>query len=59
MSFSFGCEGSDGEVDRKCNCEGMQELYDRVASGGSRHTGSGCSFLGSVQCGSRRDRMAL
>ena len=59
MSFSFGCEGSDGEVDRKCNCEGMQELCDQVASGGSRRTGSGYSFLGNVQRGSRKGKMAL
>ena len=59
MSFSFGCEGSNEEVDGKCNCEGMQEPCDQVASGGSRCTGSGCSFLGNVQCGSRRGRMVL
>ena len=59
MSFSFGYEGSGKEVDGKCSCEGMQELCDQVASGGSRRTGSGCSFLGNVQCGSRRDRMVL
>ena len=59
MSFSFGCEGSDEEVDGKCSCEGMQELCDRVASRGSRCTGSGYNLLGSVQCGSRKDRMIL
>ena len=57
MSFSFGYEGSDEEVDGKCSCEGMQELCDQVASGGSRCIGSGYSFLGSALYGSRRGRM--
>ena len=49
MSFSFGCEGSDAGEDVKCSCGGTQELCDQVASGGSRHTGNGHSFLGNVQ----------
>ena len=48
MSFSFGCEESGKEVDRKCSCEGMRGLCDRVASRGSRRIGSGCNLLGSV-----------
>ena len=59
MSFSFGYEGSDEEVDGKCSCKGTQGLCDQVASGGNRCTGSGYNFLGSVQCGSRKDRMVL
>ena len=59
MNFSLGCGGSGEGVDRKCSCEGMQGLCDRVASEGSRYIGSGCSSLGSVLCGSRRDRMVL
>ena len=59
MNFSFGYEGSDEEVDGKCSFEGMQGLCDQVASGGSRHIGSGYNFLGNVQCGSRKDRMVL
>ena len=59
MSFSFGCEGSNEGVDGKCSCGGMQELCDQVASKGSRHTGNGYSFLGSVWCGSRRGRVVL
>ena len=59
MSFSFGYEGSDEEVGGKCSFEGMQGLYDQVASGGSRHIGSGYNFLGNVQCGSRKGRMVL
>ena len=58
-SFSFGYEGSDKGVDGKCSCGGMQELCDQVASGGSRHIGSGYSFLGNVLYGSRRGRMVL
>ena len=57
MSFSFGCEGSDEEVDGKCSCGGRQELCDQVASRGSRHIGNGYSFLGSALYGSRKDRM--
>ena len=57
MSFSFGCGRSGKEVDGKCSCEGMRGLCDQVASGGSRRIGSGRSFLGSVQRGSRIDRM--
>ena len=59
MSFSFGYEGSNEEVDRKCSCRGMREFCDWVASGGSRHIGSGYNFLGSVPHGSRRGRMVL
>ena len=58
-SFSFGCGGSGEEVDGRCGCEDMRVLCDRVASGGSRHTGSGCNLLGSDLCGSRIDRMVL
>ena len=58
-SFSFGYGGNGEEVDGKCSYEGMQALCDQVASGGSKHIGNGYSFLGNVQCGSRRDRMAL
>ena len=59
MSFSFEYEGSSEGVDRKCSCEGMQGLCDRVASGGSRCIGSGCNFLGSVPCGNRIGKMVL
>ena len=59
MSFFFGCEGSDKKVDGRCSCGGRQELCDQVASGGSRCTGNGCSFLGNVQYGSRKGRMIL
>ena len=59
MNFSLGCGGSGEGVDRKCSCEGMQGLCDQVASGGSRHIGSGYSFLGSVLYGNRRDRTVL
>ena len=59
MSFSFGYEGSGEEVDVRCSCEDMRGLCDWVASGGSRRTGSGCSLLGSVRCGSRKGRMIL
>ena len=52
-------EGSSEEVDRKCNCEGVRGLCDRVASRGSRHIDSGYSFLGSVLYGNRRDKMVL
>ena len=59
MSFSSGYEGSGEEVDGKCSCEGMQGLCDQVASGGSRHIGSGYNFLGNVQCGSRKGKTVL
>ena len=59
MSFSFGYEESDEEVDGKCSCGGMQGPCDRVASGGNRRIGSGYSSLGSVLCGNRRGRMVL
>ena len=59
MTFSFGCKGSDEEVDGKCSCGGRQELCDQVASGGSRHIGNGYSFLGNVLYGSRRGKMVL
>ena len=48
MNFSFGYEGSSEEVDGKCSYGGMRGPCDRVASGGSRRIGSGCSFLGNV-----------
>jgi hypothetical protein len=59
MSFSFGYGRSGEEVGGKCSCEGMRVPCDQVASGGSRRIGSGRSFLGSVQCGSRTGRMVL
>ena len=59
MSFSFGYEGSDEEVGRRCSYGDKQGLCDQVASGGSRCIGSGCSFLGSVLYGSRKDKMVL
>ena len=59
MSFSFGWEGSDEEVDGRCSCVDRQEPCDQVANGGHRHIGSGCSLLGSVLYGSRKDKMIL
>ena len=59
MSFSFGCEGSDEEVDGRCSYRDRQGPCDWVASGGSRHTCSECSFLGSVLHDSRRCKMIL
>ena len=59
MSFSFGYGGSDEGVDGTCSCEGMRGLCDWVASEGSIRTGSGCSSLGSVLCGNRKDKMIL
>ena len=57
MSLSFVYAGSDGGVDGKCSCEGMQVLCDLVASRGSRCIGSGCNSLGNVLRGSRIGRM--
>ena len=54
MSFSFGCRGSDEEVDGRCSYGDRQEPCDWVANRGSRHMGSGCNVLGSVLHGSRR-----
>ena len=58
-SFSFGYGGSGEEVDGRCSCEDMRALCGRVASGGSRHTGSERSLLGSDRCDSRIGRMVL
>ena len=58
-SFSFGYGGNGEEVGGWCSCEDMRVLCDRVASGGSRHTGSGRNPLGSDQRGNRISRMVL
>ena len=58
-SFSFGCEGSGEEVGERCSFGDRQGLRDQVPSGGSRHIGSGDSFLGNVLYGSRKGRMIL
>ena len=57
--FSSGCEGSNKEMGKRCSFGGRQELCDQVASGGSRHIGSGCSSLGNVLYGDRKGRMIL
>ena len=59
MSFFFGCEGSDEEVDERCSYGDRQEPCDWVANGGSRCIGSGYSFLDSVLYGSRKGKMIL
>ena len=60
-SFSFGCKENDDEGDEMLlrSYEGRQGPCGQVASGGSRCTGSGCSLLGSVLYGSRKDKMIL
>ena len=61
MSFSSGCKENDEEGGKILlrSYEGRQGLCGQVASGGSRHIGSGCSLLGSVLYGSRKDKMIL
>ena len=59
--FSFGCKGNGEGVDERWvgSCEDRQGLCGLVASEGSRHTGNGCSPLGSGLCGNRRGRVIL
>ena len=60
-SFSFGCEGSDEEVDGRLSgsYRDRQEPCDQIASRGSRCIGSGCDFLGSVLHDNRKCKMIL
>ena len=46
MSFSFGYEGNDKEGDEMLlsSYEGRRGLCGQVASGGSRHIGSGLDW---------------
>ena len=59
--LSSGCGGSNEEVVVRGNdsCGGRQGPCGQVASGGTRHIGSGHSPLGSVLCDSRKGRMLL